>query len=156
MHKSEAVLVNNFVTALQAPNSPWGPVTIGREFQYDGGRTDVVAANNNGRLFAFEAKLFRWREALMQAYRASFFAHQSYVLLPEKTALIAGRYAGEFGRMGIGLCFVRGREIVVAIEAEVRRPLQTWLRNAAVEMIRGNYDQLTAVRGRRSGILRQQ
>src|SRR2546427_5324293 len=38
---------------------------------------------------SFEAKLKDWRYALDQAYRNTCFAHKSYVVVPEATALTA-------------------------------------------------------------------
>ena len=42
-------------------------------------------------LMAFEAKLKDWRYGLDQAYRNTCFAHKSYVVVPEATALPTNR-----------------------------------------------------------------
>src|SRR5215813_3043218 len=111
MYNSEKALVDKFVAKLRSSGSPWGSVSIRREFRYEGGLTDVIAIQEQGQLLAFEAKLVKWREALIQAYRASFFAHRSYVLLPESTARIAERYIAEFRGRRVGLCSIKGEDL---------------------------------------------
>ena len=84
----------------------------------------MVAVAEDGAIIAFEAKLRKWRQALHQAYRNLCFAHRSYVVLPEKTALIAARYEEEFLTRGVGLCYVNDDELVILREAIANEPLQ--------------------------------
>ncbi|NCO39193.1 MAG: hypothetical protein COZ06_38190 [Armatimonadetes bacterium CG_4_10_14_3_um_filter_66_18] len=136
-YPSEQALVDAFCATLASENSPWGELSCAREFDYVRGRADVVAADAEGRIIAFEAKLEKWREALNQAYRNTCFAHESYVVLPEAAAMRAARYAREFSRRAVGLCYVHDGEVTVELEADERTPLQPWLAEAAVSEVRG-------------------
>lgn len=101
------------------------------EFYYQRGRADVVALSSSGEVIAFECKLTRWKDALHQAYRNTCFAHMSYVVLPEDTALLAARYAEEFRRRGVGICYLADDQVVTLQEAHRRTPLQPWLSGQA-------------------------
>lgn len=128
MYRSERGLVRHFVRQLHKKNCPWGPVLISREFNYLRGRADLVLVAEQGKhVMAFEAKLERWREALQQAYRNTCFAHSSYVVLPRKAALRAQRYLGDFTFRNVGLCYIDGERITVAITPEKKPPLEPWL-----------------------------
>src|SRR5437764_481965 len=82
-YRTEAGLVRAFVSRLHADGGPWKVQGTAREFDYQRGRTDVVAVSGTGQVVAFEAKLDRWKDAMHQAYRNTCFSHLSYVLLPE-------------------------------------------------------------------------
>jgi hypothetical protein len=135
MFEREQDLVADFVASLETPDSPWGDVTYALEFFYHRGRTDVIAINEEGSLIAFEAKLSRWREAVQQAYRNTCFAHQSYVLLPRRTAQIASAFTDEFRSRRVGLCYVEGGRVTILHEAPVLVPIQPWLSNQAATTI---------------------
>ena len=127
MFATEESLVTSFVGHLKSNESIWGEIQVGTEFNYQRGRTDVVAYWGDTML-AFEAKLTDWRTALHQAYRNRCFAHRSYVLLPKVVALRAHEYAAEFEQRQVGLCYIDGiDEIVVLQEAPHAKPLQEWL-----------------------------
>ncbi len=55
------------------------------------------------RVLAFEMKIKDWRGALQQAFRYSYFADQSTVVLPPSTASKALAFKEEFRVLGIGL-----------------------------------------------------
>jgi hypothetical protein len=124
---SEKILVETFVTRCGADRSPWGKVQLATEFDYQRGRTDVVAYTANQSVIAIEAKLQDWRTALHQAYRNRCFAHRSYVLLPKETAMRAHRYAGEFDRRQVGICYLEGADIVVLHSSAESNPIEPWL-----------------------------
>ena len=126
---SEEQLVNTFLEALTV-GSPWGALASNSEFDFRRGRTDVVAVDSGGRVYAFEAKLSKWKDAMRQAYRNTCFAHQSYVLLPKETAIRASRCLNEFSRRGVGICYIDGG-VVILQEAEEQTPIQPWLSNLA-------------------------
>jgi hypothetical protein len=128
---NEKTLVNSFISRLNADQSPWGVVRIATEFDYQRGRTDVVAHTLDDSVIAVEAKLNDWRTALHQAYRNRCFAHRSYVLLPKDTAVRAHRFAGEFDRRLVGICYLGDNEIVVLHPAEKCDPPETWLSRRA-------------------------
>lgn len=153
MYRSEKALVDKFVAKLRSSASPWGFVSVGREFRYDGGLTDVIAVQEHGQLLAFEAKLIRWREALTQAYRASFFAHRSYVLLPETTARVAERHLSEFKGRKVGLCSMKGERLQILFEPALSDPLQTWVHEAAFQMIGGRSGSRGGTGADRGGLL---
>lgn len=129
----ERDLVNDFCTSLVDSLSPWGSLNTSREFSYGRGRADVIASNQSGVVIAFEAKLYRWRDALQQAYRNKCFANQSYVLLPEYEASSAMRYSYEFSRRSVGLCTLSDQKIMVFLDFKVETPLQRWLHEKAID-----------------------
>lgn len=133
---SETALVEAFLAGLRRRSSPWGRVMASTEFDFQRGRTDVVALSSLGGLLAFEAKLTRWRDALHQAYRNRCFARRSFVVLPSPVALAATRYDEEFRRRGVGLCFVDNRHITVLIDAMDDEPWQQWLALIAEAYVR--------------------
>ncbi len=120
-----------FVSRLHAGSAPWDVQSTAREFDYQRGRTDVVAVSQGGQVVSFEAKLDRWKDAMHQAYRNTCFSHLSYVLLPESVALRAKESFDEFDRRGVGICTVQGEEVVVIHEPEPVEPLQPWLSERA-------------------------
>jgi hypothetical protein len=133
-YRSERQLVRDFVRSLA--KSPWGPLTVAREFDYQRGRADVVGVCDAGLVVAFEAKLTRWRRALQQAYRNTCFAHRSYVVLPWATAQVAQKYSAEFEKRRVGLCTVHSGQLLVLHEARNATPLQPWLAAAASSQAR--------------------
>lgn len=137
MANSERELVDKFTTALISSSSPWGPVRFTREFDYRRGRTDVVALSDSGDVIAIEAKLTKWRDALQQAYRNRCFAHSSYVLLPKQVALRAICYSTDFEIRGVGVCYIEGNELLIALVAARAEPLQPWLCQVAEDWITG-------------------
>ena len=132
---TEAELVSKFAVCLGQHGTPWGETRLAFEFDYRSGRTDVVALLQDDSLIAFEAKLTKWRDALHQAYRNTCFAHRSYVVLPERTALTAARYGAEFVHRNIGLCYLSYAGIVVVLDVKQSEPLQTWLAQRAVTVV---------------------
>jgi hypothetical protein len=155
VYKTESALVKAFLARLRGAGTPWGTVRVSQEFSFEGGRTDVVALCAKGKLIAFEAKLTKWKVALDQAYRNSFFADISYVVMPECGAEIAQRYSGEFARRGVGLCAVRSGRVVVVQQAEVKIPLQPWVRRAAATRITESNAGTRRSRNRGSRTLRE-
>jgi hypothetical protein len=124
---NEQALVESFVSRLSTDASPWGKVQVATEFYYQRGRTDIVAHTADDSVIAVEAKLVDWRTALHQAFRNRCFAHRSYVLLPKGAALRAHRYAGEFERRQVGICYLETADIVVLHAAAECDPLEPWL-----------------------------
>lgn len=130
-YQCEKELVDHFLAVIDADQAPWGPLVLMPEFFYHRGRVDVVGVSPSGRVFAFEAKLTRWRDALQQAYRNTCFAHQSYVLLPRATANLAQQYSVEFDRRGVGLCSLVNNNLIVVHDSPLNEPIQPWLANEA-------------------------
>lgn len=130
-YSNEHELVSDFITQLSVEGTPWGSLDIVREFSYQRGRVDLVGVSSEGDVFAFEAKLIRWRDALQQAYRNTCFAHRSYVILPWNVAQLAHRYVAEFERRRVGLCTVYDGKLLVLHDARPSEPLQRWLTDAA-------------------------
>ncbi len=137
MIESERDLVDRFAHALASESTPWGPVRFTREFDYQRGRTDVVALDASGDVIAIEAKLTRWRDALQQAYRNRCFAHTSYVLLPKSVALRAIRWEIDFRARGVGVCYFDGDELAIVLDAARAEPLQPWLCQVAEDWVIG-------------------
>lgn len=135
--ENEQALVTLFVSRLSGNRSPWGVMQVATEFYYQRGRTDIVACTANEGVIAIEAKLDNWRAAMHQAFRNRCFASQSYVLLPKNTALRAHRYAGEFDRRQVGICYVDDAGIVVLHPAPDSPPFEPWLAARAKQHIEG-------------------
>lgn len=125
--ENEKVLVESCVSQLDTEVSPWGIVQIATEFNYQRGRTDIIAYTTDHSVVAIEAKLKDWRTALHQAYRNRCFAHWSYVLLPKEAALRAHRYSGEFERRQVGICYIWDSKLVVLHSAKRSAPFEPWL-----------------------------
>jgi hypothetical protein len=128
---NEQTLVTSFVSRLSGEGSPWGPVQVATEFYYQRGRADVIASTREDSVIAVEAKLHDWRSALHQAFRNRCFAHRSYVLLPKYTAVRAHRYAGEFERRQVGICYLEEEGIVVLHPVQDSDPFERWLSERA-------------------------
>jgi hypothetical protein len=124
---NEKLLVESFVSQLGTDRSPWGTVQVATEFNYQRGRTDVVAYTAEESVIAVEAKLEDWRTALHQAFRNRCFAHQSYVLMPKNAALRAHRYSAEFERRKVGICYLESSSIVLLHSAAKSEPIEPWL-----------------------------
>ena len=136
-YELESDLVKDFQTLIHGAPNKFAIIAVAPEFNYIEGKVDLIAENSNGDLVAFEAKLFRWRNALNQAYRNSSFAHYSYVVLPETTLENVVSRIDEFHRRGIGLCFFGSSGLRVEISATRRSPIQPWLTNMALSYING-------------------
>ena len=132
---NEQNLVTSFISGLSRIESPWGSVQVATEFYYQRGRTDIVAYTMDETLIAVEAKLQDWRSALHQAFRNRCFAHRSYVLLPKRVALRAHRYAAEFDRRHVGICYLEGSDIVELHSCALSEPLEPWLSLRAIQHI---------------------
>ena len=137
MYELESDLVKDFQAVISGVPDTFRIIAMASEFNYVEGKVDLIAKDSNGDLVAFEAKLFRWRNALNQAYRNSSFAHYSYVVLPETTLENAVSHIGEFHRRGVGLCFFGLSGLRVEIPATRRNPIQPWLTNIALSYIDG-------------------
>lgn len=134
MYRFESNLVDEFLSVSRSAMA-WSQMKTCTEFDYRRGRTDIIAIDQDGVLIAIEAKLEKWRDALQQAYRNTCFAHRSYVLLPEKAALIAAKYLAEFERRKVGLCYLSNGKIVIAYDPPIVEPIQPWLSKVAIDAI---------------------
>ncbi len=136
MFENEHNLVCSFIDCLEQIPTPWGNVKFGTEFNYQRGKTDLVAVSDTGNVIAFEAKLKKWKIALQQAYRNTCFADLSYVLLPMDSIQVALNSQSEFSKRGVGLCYITDEnEICVVYEAQPSDPLQPWLRDKALSFV---------------------
>jgi len=135
MFQKEIQIIEKFKNHLTNNSTPFDFSEIAFEFNYINGRVDLIGSNSFGELFAFEAKLAKWRIALNQAYRNSSFAHYSYILLPSCKIYLALKNSNEFTRRGIGLCSINQDIIRIEIEAPKNDPLQPWLTSSALNYI---------------------
>jgi len=137
MFKNEECFSKVFDTALTEDLSPFDLEfdCIAKEFDYREGRTDIIVTDRDGNLLAFELKLYKWKQALYQAYRNSSFAHYSYIVMPLKAARRAAMQEKEFIKRGVGLCSVKGTRIYIEICASRTEPLRPWLTESALEYI---------------------
>lgn len=131
MHKTENILQSHFLKILEGNSNPWGCMTTSEEFNYRGGRTDIIALDNSSTLYAFEIKLEKWKIALNQAYRNTNFANKSYVILPKEVAKRALKYEYQFKRRSVGLCYIEDDRIVELLDSKLITPLIPWLNEKA-------------------------
>ena len=129
--RKESGLVRALVRSLKQPDSPVVTLRHAREFDYVSGRTDVLGLLDDDSLVAFEAKLRDWRRALHQAWRNSSFANRAYVALPVGYEWVAEKHRDDFEQLGVGLCFVSGNGIDLAIASRYSEPLMPWLHQRA-------------------------
>jgi len=134
VYTTEQELVDFFLTQLLS-DKPWEANSFGVEFNYMRGKTDIIAVSVSNELIAIEAKLYKWRIALHQAYRNRCYANKSYVLLPQKTAQLAFCYEYEFERRGVGICSILDGHITILKEAVADDPIQPWLREVALQYL---------------------
>lgn len=132
-YESESELVDTFLCILSDRQEEFNLTGLATEFEYQRGRTDIVCVTHDGDVVAFEAKLFRWKDALNQAYRNTCFAHLSYVVLPYKAAMLASNYEREFSRRKIGLYTIAEGQLVQVIECKRNVPISAWLSDQARE-----------------------
>jgi hypothetical protein len=135
MYKSEAILVEEFMTQLSKKHNPLDVSDFAVEFNYQNGRVDVVGTSKSGELVSIEAKLSKWTKALNQAFRNTAFSHYSYVLLPKKIADRVKIYSDEFKRRSVGLCSFHSSNIQIEITAPKSKPIQPWLTESAISYI---------------------
>jgi hypothetical protein len=135
LFKYETELVTKFQCNVYERRNPFRITEIAFEFNYTNGRIDIIGICGKSILYAFEAKLKKWREALDQAYRNSSFAHYSYVVLPENVIKNVLDNRQEFERRGIGLCTVNSSGIKVLFKAQKKYPIQPWLTSRALNFI---------------------
>lgn len=100
-----------------------------------GGR---ISANyswvKGARVYAFEAKLHRWRQALLQAVEYTRFADRSYVLLASKHAKPALDNLDLFQSLGIGLLILQSSGMRLAATAK-RKYDMDWRREYVLSRI---------------------
>lgn len=133
VYRTESEFVGSFLAQLRFTTE--SRLRFATEFNFDRGRPDVIAVDQAGVLFAFEAKLKRWREALHQSNRNRCFANATYVVVPETTARLAARYEAEFRRRRVGLCYPAEDGLVQLIDAPHSEPWQPWLHQRATSEI---------------------
>lgn len=90
----------------------WGLVNFGR-----GGRVAAEIDSFSVHLFAVEAKLTKWRDALRQATEYLRFADESYVVLPKDLASPAVTSEREFTSRGVGLMILSDGSLEVVVGA---------------------------------------
>lgn len=135
MYKKEFQIIEDFKNIFILKSIPFNLSELAHEFNYINGRVDILCSNSYGEIYAFEAKLSKWRIALNQAYRNSSFAHYSYVILPFSKINLAIKYSNEFLRRNVGLCSIAPDSIDIIIKAPKNKPLQPWLTNSAINFI---------------------
>jgi len=131
----ERSMVQELSTFLISRNGPVRCSHIASEFDYRSGRADLVGLGRDSVLYAFEAKLLRWREALEQARRNTCFAHYCYVALPKRAADLAIKARDDFQRHGVGLLVLTGHEVRLAIRPRRNLPLLPWLTKLALAQL---------------------
>jgi hypothetical protein len=133
-YATEDSFVKTFIRAMKMAESPFAFTGYAREFSNGTtSRPDVVAVGKSGEVFAIEAKLSRWRDAMQQAYRNTFFADRSFVLLPPSVAKIAAANASDFSARGVGICTVIDGAIRIVVDAPLLDPHNIYRRELARE-----------------------
>ena len=152
---TERALVKQFLGAIGTPcGGPCRAVTT--EFDYQSGRTDVLALSSAGELVAFEAKLSDWRKALHQAWRNTSYAQRAFVVMPKKNAASAIANLSAFVTLGVGFCVVDGTGLVTTlVDSSSFDPVIPWLHQKARLSLEQRAAK-SASRRRRSAHLRLQ
>lgn len=133
----ESDLVQTFLCEVEIrPNPIPKSSKVAMEFNYSGGRSDILFLTSDGEIISVEAKLRDWRYALHQAYRNTNFSDYSYVLLPEKVARIAAQYYIDFSRRSVGLLTISESGIESVLVPERSESLNLSLREKAATAIR--------------------
>lgn len=135
----ESSLVRQIVACVRAGRTPWGQLRYVKEFEYGPGRTDVLGLAEEDGLIAFEAKLTKWRDAVIQAYRNRAYVDLSYIVLPRAIAERATVFLPFFIQYGVGLCTIVESELKILIPGEKDQPIQGWLAQRARETLHGRY-----------------
>lgn len=137
--RTEGNLVRQLITCVRAGHTPWGPLQYIKEYQYGVSRTDVLGFAAADGLIAFEAKLTRWKDAVIQAYRNRAYVDLSYIVLPPAIAEQAAAFVPSFIKYGVGLCTVVKSELKILIPGVRDQPIQGWLAQRARETVQGRY-----------------
>ena len=132
---TEESLVQDLARAVTTRNRTLHVQSVAKEFDYSSGRTDLIGLDRSQRIYAFEAKLTKWKKALEQAGRNTSFAHYAYVVLPERSSAGAKRAKGEFQRRGVGLILLGDQALKVEIEPRESKPLLPWLTENARKFV---------------------
>jgi len=130
--KNEKELVNTFITHIENNQYDVKLVSWSSEFNFSGGRTDIIAGGAKRELYVFEAKLSNLGKVINQAFRNTAFADYSYVVLPENKKDAVTKLASEFKRRKIGLVFVNHEKAWTEIDAHRQLPVLPWLRAKAI------------------------
>ncbi len=93
----------------------------------------------NLRLYAFELKISHWRRGFKQAFRYSYFADLSVVVVPPQTAAIARRHVAAFKLHRIGLWSFNARlgRIIRIYTPRVAKARSEKAKNRAIDLIIG-------------------
>ena len=127
---SEREFVTSFASELPLLKGFWCQ-KFAFEFTHSSGRSDLIAVGPDGQLFAFEAKLEKWKQAVVQAYRNVSFCHFSFVLLPPEAARRARNTPDLFHQYGVGLCMYNGYSLETLIPSHRFDPIRPWLTKQA-------------------------
>lgn len=131
MFNYEADLVNTFISHIDSNILDLDIINYCSEFNYNNGKTDLIAICINNRLIAFEAKLKNIKKVINQAYRNTAFANYSYVVLPADKYEIQKKYEADFIDMKIGVILVDNENSWIELEAIDNKPVLPWLHEKA-------------------------
>jgi hypothetical protein len=135
--KKEKDLIKAFISHIKNNQYDVNLVAWSFEFNFSGGRTDIIAENTERKVYAFEAKLHNLKKVMNQAYRNTSFADYSFVVLPENRKHAVSKLAAEFKRRKIGLVFVNEEKAWTEIDASHHFPLLPWLKDKADKALAG-------------------
>jgi len=124
-------LVEHLLRDIDAPRGGLCRAVV-TEFNYDSGRTDVLALSGFGEVFAFEAKLRNWRKALHQAWRNTSHAQRAYVVMPACASGPARANLRKFEVLGVGLCVIdEVGGVTTLLDSNSFEPVIPWLHEKA-------------------------
>jgi hypothetical protein len=90
---------------------------------------------------AFEIKVKDWKSGLRQAYRYSFFADLSYLVVPEELAPSVSMHINVFQNMGIGaMAFSKDGNIRSIYEPPAPGPKSLAARARAIKTLRSEFN----------------
>lgn len=128
--ETESEFVEEFIWAMM-DKPPFAINQIAKEFNYQSGRIDLIACNKSNRLYSFEAKLKKWKDAIHQAFKNTSVSHYSYVILPCQMARSVSRFKDCFLEKRVGLATIEMGKVRILIQAPYNDPLRPWLTESA-------------------------
>lgn len=131
----EKDLVDKFISFINTDNFEIEIKNYCTEFNYQNGKTDIIAQKTTNEIVAFEAKLFDIKKVINQAYRNTTFANLSYIVLPATKKNMQTKYYEEMGKLNIGLILVDEQHAWIEKEASIVEPVLPWLQKKASALL---------------------
>lgn len=138
----EEDLIQIFISHIENGNGNFNFSNIIREFNYNNGKTDILGLSSEKKLYAFEAKLTKWKYAVNQAYRNTIFANYSYVVMPERLDMTVLKNIHFFEKRNVGLILVDHNSYRLVINAQRLESKRNWISDKANKLISREHEKV--------------